>query len=260
VVKPPIGRHGVGWKPMRLQFVGCGDAFGSGGRFNTCFHVVGTEANFLIDCGATSFVGMKRLGIDPGAIDTILITHFHGDHFGGIPFLMLEAQLVSGRERPLIIAGPPGLPDRYRRAMDVAFPSSPQRPARFQLTLHEIVPNEPARVGPMRVSAFPVVHLEAAGPCVGYRIEVEGKVIAYSGDTEWTDTLVDIARDADLFICEAYTYDRKVKSHTDYATLAARLPQLQAKRVVLTHMAEEMLARIGDVPLQCASDGLVIEF
>jgi ribonuclease BN (tRNA processing enzyme) len=255
-----MGTTGEGRKPMQLQFVGCGDAFGSGGRFNTCFHVVGNGANFLIDCGATSAVAMKRLGIDPNAIDTILVSHFHGDHFGGIPFFMLEAQLVSRRERPLMIAGPPGLPDRYARAMDVAFPSSPQQPARFQLTLREIMPYEPARIGPLRVSAFPVVHVEAAGPCVGYRIEVDDKVIAYSGDTEWTDTLFDIARDADLFVCEAYTYDRKVKSHTDYATLVAHLPQLRAKRLVLTHLAEEMLARGRELPHQIASDGLVIEF
>jgi ribonuclease BN (tRNA processing enzyme) len=245
---------------MQLQFVGCGDAFGSGGRFNTCFNVVGNGTNFLIDCGATSPVAMKRLGIDPNAIDIILITHFHGDHFGGIPFFMLEAQLVTHRERPLMIAGPPGLPERYARAMEVAFPSSPQKPTRFQLTLREITPYEPARIGPLQVSAFPVVHVDAAGPCVGYRIAVDGKVVGYSGDTEWTETLVDIARDADLFVCEAYTYDRKVKSHTDYATLVAQWSRLRAKRVVLTHMAEEMLARREDVSHQLASDGLVIEF
>ena len=245
---------------MQLQFVGCGDAFGSGGRFNTCFHVAGNGTSFLIDCGATSPVAMKRLGIDANDIDIILVTHFHGDHFGGIPFFMLEAQLVTRRERPLMIAGPPGLPQRYARAMDAAFPSSPQQPARFQLTLREIVPYESACIGPLRVSAFPVVHVEAAGPCVGYRIEVDGKVLGYSGDTEWTETLIEIARDADLFVCEAYTYDRKVNSHTDYATLATHLPALRAKRLVLTHMAEEMLARRGDVPLQVASDGLTIEF
>jgi ribonuclease BN (tRNA processing enzyme) len=245
---------------MRLQFIGCGDAFGSGGRFNTCFHVVGNGANFLIDCGATSPVAMKRLGIDPNTIDTILVTHFHGDHFGGIPFFMLEAQLVAGREHPLMIAGPPGLPERYANAMDVAFPGSPQNPARFELTLREIMPYEPACIGPLRVSAFPVVHVEPAGPCLGYRIEVDDKVIAYSGDTEWTDTLLDIARDADLFVCEAYTFDRKVRSHTDYATLATHLSELRPKRLVLTHMAEEMLARRGEIPHQSASDGMVIEF
>jgi ribonuclease BN (tRNA processing enzyme) len=244
---------------MHLQFVGCGDAFGSGGRFNTCFHVVGAETNFLIDCGATSMVGLKRLGIDANAIDTILITHFHGDHFGGVPFFLLEAQLVARRERPLTLAGPPGIADRYARAMDAAFPSSPQHPAGFQLTLREIPPGEPAEIGPLRVRSFPVIHVDAAGPCLGYRVEVEGRVIGYSGDTEWTDNLLDIAREADLFICEAYTYDRKVKSHTDFATLAANLPRLGAKRLVLTHMADEMLARSRDLPHQTASDGMMIE-
>ncbi len=71
---------------MRLQFVGCGDAFGSGGRFNTCLHLTGAHANVLIDCGASSLVAMKRIGIDRNAIDAIIVTHFHADHFGGIPF------------------------------------------------------------------------------------------------------------------------------------------------------------------------------
>ena len=80
---------------MRVQFVGCGDAFGSGGRFNTCFHVETPGGNFLIDCGASSLIGMKKLGIDRNAIDLILLTHFHPDHFGGVPFFILDAQLVA---------------------------------------------------------------------------------------------------------------------------------------------------------------------
>ena len=84
---------------MRIQFLGCGDAFGSGGRFNTCFHVVGDRVNFLIDCGATSLVAMKKFSVDRNAVDTILLTHFHADHVGGIPFFVLEAQLVTKRDQ-----------------------------------------------------------------------------------------------------------------------------------------------------------------
>lgn len=80
---------------MKLTFVGCGDAFGSGGRFNTCFHIAATKTNFLIDCGASSLIAMKRFGIDRNAIDTILITHFHGDHFGGLPYFVLDAQFFQ---------------------------------------------------------------------------------------------------------------------------------------------------------------------
>ncbi len=70
---------------MQVRFVGCGDAFGSGGRQNTCFHVTGASSNFLIDCGASSLPALKRCGIVRNDIELILITHFHGDHFAGLP-------------------------------------------------------------------------------------------------------------------------------------------------------------------------------
>ena len=244
---------------MRLQFVGSGDAFGSGGRLNTCFHVAARGVNFLIDCGASSLIGLKRLQIDRNAIDLILVTHFHGDHFGGLPFFILEAHFASKRARPLTLAGPPGLPSRYAAAMDVAFPTSPHRPPGFQLELREIEIGPRTAIGNLQVTAFPVVHSEPAGPCVGYRIEVDGKVIAYSGDTEWTESLLEIGRDADLFICETYTYEKKVKGHTDLATLQRHLDSIRAKRLVLTHMSEDMLAHVDNVPYETASDGMVIE-
>ena len=60
---------------MQLRFVGCGDALGSGGRFNTCFHVTGERVNFLIDCGASSLPALKQLDTSRDEIDLILITH-----------------------------------------------------------------------------------------------------------------------------------------------------------------------------------------
>ena len=245
---------------MHLQFVGCGDAFGSGGRFNTCFHLVGETANALIDFGATSLVALKKLNIDHNAVDTILITHFHGDHFGGIPFLILDAQLVAKRTRPLTIVGPPGLAARYARVMDVAFPSFPHRPDRFSLTLTEVEIGRPITIGPLQATALPVVHADAAGPCLGYRIEVEGRVLAYSGDTEWTESLVEIGREADLFVCEAYSFDRKVKSHTDLTTQEQHLGRIAPKRLVLTHMSDDMLGRLGEVRHETAKDGMKVEF
>jgi len=244
---------------MHLQFVGCGDAFGSGGRLNTCFHVVGETANFLIDCGATALVGLRRLQIDRNAIDTILVTHFHGDHFGGVPFLLLEAQVVTKRTRPLTLAGPQGLASRYGKAMDVAFPSSPHTPTRFEFTLTEIEPGKPTELGGLRVTAFPVVHTEAAGPCLGYRIEVEGRVIAYSGDTEWTESLIPLGRNADLFICETYTREKRVPHHTNLVTLQRHLEAIQPKRLVLTHMSDDMLACLNEVPFDAAFDGMIVQ-
>ena len=60
---------------VRLLFLGSGDAFSSGGRFQTCFHLDGAGESLLIDCGATSLTALKRAGIDPGGVGFVAITH-----------------------------------------------------------------------------------------------------------------------------------------------------------------------------------------
>ncbi|WP_076864228.1 MBL fold metallo-hydrolase [Bradyrhizobium mercantei] len=242
---------------MQLRFVGCGDAFGSGGRFNTCFHVSGARVNFLIDCGASSLPAMKQLGVDRDAIDLILITHFHGDHFAGLPFFLLDAQF-SRRTRPLVIAGPKGIEAKLPEVMEVMFEHSSKTKQRFDLSVVTLEPQERRSFGDVTVTPYPVVHGESGGPSLAYRVEAEGRIICYSADTEWTDTLIPAARDADLFIAEAYTYDRMVKNHLSLKTLEAHLPAINAKRVVLTHMSDDMLGRIDDLPYTAASDGMVV--
>ena len=243
---------------MRLQFVGCGDAFGSGGRFNTCFHVSGDRINFLIDCGASSLPALKRLGISRDEIDLILITHFHGDHFAGLPFLLLDAQF-SRRTRPLVIAGPQGIEQKLPQVMEALFEHSSKTKQRFDLAVVALAPEETHSFGAVKVTPFPVVHGESGGPFLAYRIEVEGRVIAYSADTEWTETLVPLAREADLFIAEAYYYDKIVKNHLSLTTLEARLPEMQPKRLVLTHMSDDMLGRLDTLQHTVAHDGMIVE-
>jgi ribonuclease BN (tRNA processing enzyme) len=243
---------------MQFQFIGCGDALGSGGRFNTCFHVTGERANFLIDCGASSLLALKRFGIARENIDVILITHFHGDHFAGLPFLLLDAQF-SRRERPLIIAGPEGIEMRLAQAMEALFENSSKTKQKFDLSVVALQPEVTRDFGTFRVTPYPVVHGESGGPFLAYRIEVEGRTIAYSADTEWTEALIPAARDADLFVCEAYYYDRIVKNHLSLKTLEEHLPVMAPRKLVLTHMSDEMLVRIGSLPYIAASDGMIVE-
>ena len=244
---------------MQLRFVGCGDAFGSGGRFNTCFHVTGAAVNFLIDCGASSLPALKRLGIAREAIDLVLITHFHGDHFGGLPFLLLDAQFTR-RSRPLVIAGPQGIETKLANLMEALFEHSSKTKQRFDLSVVALEPEQSRTFGEVKVTPYPVVHGESGGPFLAYRVEAEGRVIAYSADTEWTETLIPAARGADLFIAEAYYYDKIVKNHLSLKTLEAHLPAINAKRLVLTHMSEDMLARLGELPYLAADDGMAVEF
>lgn len=243
---------------MQLQFVGCGDALGSGGRNNTCFHVTGERVNFLIDCGATSLPALKRLGIPRDDIDLILITHFHGDHFGGLPFLLLDAQFTR-RSRPLVIAGPPGIETRLAQLMEALFEHSSKTRQKFELSVVALEPEETRSFGAVDVTPYPVVHGESGGPFLAYRVEAEGRVIAYSADTEWTETLIPLGRDADLFIAEAYYYDKVVKNHLSLTTLQAHLAEIKPKRLILTHMSDDMLGRLETLDHMAASDGMMVE-
>ena len=243
---------------MQLRFVGCGDAFGSGGRQNTCFHVTGSHVNLLIDCGASSLPALKRLGISRDDIDLILITHFHGDHFAGLPFLLLDAQFTR-RTRPLVIAGPDGIEMRLAQVMEALFENSSKTKQRFDLSVIALEPEQTRTFGAVKVTPFPVIHGESGGPFLAYRIETEGRVIAYSADTEWTQALIRLGRDADLFIAEAYTYDKVVKNHLSLGTLEAHLAEIKPKRLVLTHMSDDMLGRLDTLAYTAASDGMIVE-
>ena len=236
-------------------FLGSGDAFGSGGRFQTCISVRTPSDMFLVDCGASSMIPIKRAGIDPVDISKILVTHLHGDHFGGIPFFILDAQLVSRRNAPLTIIGPPGIRARVMDAMEVLFPGSSAASRRFDVEFIELRPRETARIEGIDVTAFPAVNSSGAPP-YSLRVEMAGIVIAYSGDTEWTPALIEASEAADLFVCEAYFFDRKVKGHLDYSTFLSRREELSCKRIVLTHMGEEMLARAHEIEDVLAADGL----
>jgi ribonuclease BN (tRNA processing enzyme) len=243
---------------MQLRFIGCGDAFGSGGRANTCFHITGERVNFLIDCGASSLPALKRERVARDDIDLVLITHFHGDHFGGLPFLLLDAQFTR-RTRPLVIAGPEGIETRLAQVREALFENSSKTTQRFDLRVVALTPGVTQSFGAVNVTPFPVMHGESGGPFLAYRIETEGRIIAYTADTEWTETLILLGRNADLFIAEAYTYDRPVKNHLCLKALEAHLAEIKPKRLILTHMSDDMLGRLDTLDYETASDGLVVE-
>jgi len=222
---------------------------------NTCFHLSGKTTNLLIDCGATSLVGLKQQQVDVNAVQAILVSHFHGDHFGGIPFFVLHAQFFAKRTSPLIIAGPPGLKSWFERAMEITFPGALAAKRKFSVEFLELKPSEAAEIAGATVTGFANKHGVIG---FAYRIVAEGKVIAYSGDTEWTDSLIDAGHKADIFIAEAYFHDKQVPFHLDYETLVAHLPAIDPKQVVLTHMNENMLAMADTVPYDAAYDGLVV--
>jgi ribonuclease BN (tRNA processing enzyme) len=229
---------------MRVTVVGSGDAFGSGGRFQTCIALGPDDAeapsHTLIDCGATSAVALKQQGFDLNAVETVLVTHLHGDHFGGIPFLVLDGQFRR-RTGDLTVVGPPGTERRLTEAMEVCFPGATSVTRRFSVRVLEHEARTPLVTDRFTAVPFEVRH--AAG-APSYAIRVEDAAgparIAYSGDTEWTDALVEVAEGTGLFLCEGYA-PGPVRWHLDLGTLAEQRGRLTTRQLVLTHLSPAAL-------------------
>jgi ribonuclease BN (tRNA processing enzyme) len=247
---------------MRLTIVGCGDAFGSGGRTNTCFWLETAKGTLTIDFGASALPALKARQLDPNAIDAIVLSHLHGDHFGGLPFLLLDYQFLARREQPLTIAGPPGTRARLDAALEVFFPKAGGTKWRFPWTVQEIAVGIESDVLGHSLLTAEVIH-QSGAPSTALRLSDGEKTFAYSGDTEWTGALLPIAAQADLFICECYAYAGRMTGHLSWEILKPRLADLNAKRTMLTHMNPTVLARLDEIKaagVLIAADGLVFDF
>jgi ribonuclease BN (tRNA processing enzyme) len=246
---------------MKVTVLGSSDAFGSGGRLQTCFHVAHQNGEFLIDCGATSLLGLQREGLDSRRISAIFISHLHGDHFSGLAWWLIHALHVAKRTEPLTIAGPRGLEERFHTLCESVFPGSTSTPRNFDLRFLIYDEGAPLEIGSVTVSPFEVSHPSGAPP-YALRFSLDGKTLSFSGDTEWTDNLIPAASGADLFICECSAYESDAKFHLNWRTIEKNLSRLGAHRLLLTHMGPEMLANQGAVTAEgviCARDGLALE-
>lgn len=227
---------------MHVIIVGSGDAFGSGGRFQTCIALAdhaGAAPHTLIDCGSTSLTPLRQQEIDPAAISTVVVTHLHGDHFGGLPFLILDGQF-RGRTRDLTVVGPPGTSERLTAAMEALFPGSARVRRRFGVRVLDHAHARSAHVDGLTVTPYEVRHASGA-PAYAVRVESPVGSLAYSGDTEWTDALIDASDGAGLFLCEGYS-PQPIRWHLDLDTLDRNRHRLGAGELMLTHLSPAALA------------------
>jgi ribonuclease BN (tRNA processing enzyme) len=241
---------------VQLTVLGSGDAFGADGRLYSAYLVESSTATFMIDCGPTVLHGLKRCGVDPARIDFVVLSHLHGDHFGGVPFLFMDFLYQSRRTRPITIYGPPGTERRVCELFAALYQRQAVDPLPYRVSFVELQPGT-TEVQGVSIETFPVPHVTEL-TCYGFRVRVAGRSIVYSGDTGWTDELAARARGADLFICECSTFETRLPIHISYPEIAERAASLGCRRLVLSHLGAEVLAHRGEINLEIAEDGMVI--
>jgi ribonuclease BN (tRNA processing enzyme) len=242
---------------VRVTFLGTGDAFSPAGLNQAAYLIQGKGASILVDCGMTTLAAMKRYGIDSASVDAIVISHFHGDHFGGLPSLFLEYKYVKARKIPLIVAGPPDVEERCAQLCAALYPDALQT-LPFSVSYVEIEPGQNYAIGLAQVCAFPVPHTQF-DLSLGLAIFLDGRKIIYSGDSGWSGDLAAHAQGADLFICECTFFDTQMATHISHQHLAQVKDSITAKRIVLSHLGEEVLAHRNDLKFEIARDGMQVE-
>ncbi len=219
---------------MRCLFCGVGEAFDSD-RPNTSIHLHGPGQSLLLDCGFTAAAAFFRFAPDPLGLAAVYISHFHGDHFLGLPWLAVRF-LEEGRSAPLTVVGQPGVADKVWACLDLAYPSFRGR-ATFSLNFQEAEPGREIFAGGFGLR---FARGEHSTPCLAVRAEAEGAAIFYSGDGRPTPATRDLAQGADLVIQEAYVLAPGHPGHgsVDEALVLAR--EAGAPRLALVHLSRTL--------------------
>ena len=240
-----------------LVFIGTSDAFGAGGRRQSAMLLRAPGGSVLLDCGATTCQGFCDLGIERDEVDAIVISHFHGDHYAGIPILLLAALYEDERKHPLRIAGPLGVEQRVHEMAAAMCYEIEGREWPFSILFQEFRAGERIEVGPVRIDAFETRHQPHTCPH-GFLVDTGVQRIAYSGDSGWFDDLPRRVGEADLFVCECTYHSDNFDYHLSHETLVARKHEFEGGRIILTHLGGDMTDRRGQAAFETADDGLTL--
>ena len=243
---------------VRITCLGSGDAFSSGGRRMSGYFIETPESALLLDCGPTVLEAFRSLRLSAASLDMVFLSHLHGDHFGGMPFLFLHYMYIEPRTQPLRIAGSPGTESRVRSLFELTYTDTAAEGLPFDLSFIDAVPYAAIETKDIRITPFPVPH-QASPQSLGCEIIAGGQKIVYSGDSGWTEELPARTQGADIFLCECTFFESRSGTHLDYPRIMENRDRFGAKRILLTHLGQEVLERQCEVDLDMASDGLVIE-
>ena len=252
----PTARNG---SPVTVTLMGTGDAFASFGRSQSGYLIDSPAGRVLLEAGPGLMPALKSGGISTDSFDLLLISHLHGDHFAGLPFLILDFMWETRRKKMLTIAGPPRLEERTWALARTMFPHFELDKIKHKLKFVVLEPGRSARLGKFKVRAIRSPHTKP-DISLSLRIDGGGKSIVFSGDSGWNDELVEFSDGADLFLCECtYFESAHLKFHLNYPLLAANRDKFKVRRMVLTHLGREVLNREDEIALEMGYDGMKIQ-
>jgi len=243
---------------LKVILLGTGDAFGSGGCGHSAVAVVHGGRTILLDCGANLLPAADKVGLDLTGLVAVCLTHAHGDHIAGWPFLRLYYQFLHPRSEPLSLVGPPGVDRVLEQLATLLYPELDTGGRGYEVIFHAVSDGSTVAVADAELQAVSVTH-QRDHPAVGYRLSWGGRTVAFSGDTTWSEALVELAAEADLFVCECNDLEGATPVHLSYRQLEANADRFTCRRLVLTHCGPEVLAHQDELAWPVGQDGQLIE-
>jgi len=221
---------------LELSFLGSGNAFAAGGRYWSSFLA---NDRYLFDAPPTLLPHLKQRGRPLNDIEVIFLSHFHGDHFMGLPFLFLEYVYLTERRDDLWIVGPPGVEAKVEAFANQCYPEI-TREAGYHRRYVEAQPGADQFVNEIAFRSFPMNHVNDKLQCFGYRVHVGGEVIAYTGDTMFCEEIFDLAEGARVLVADCTYAEGEGPEHMGLNDLRVIRKRLSPETtILLTHLNGE---------------------
>ena len=217
---------------LEFRFIGTGNAFAPGGL---CWNGFVVNERYLFEAPPSALMVLNRIGVEANTIEAVLLSHHHGDHFLGLPSLLLHWKYM-GRQKPVSIVGPPGTQQLAKLIGEAVYPGLLD--VRFDIHWIAAQPGRTLRVADMTVEPVEVLHDDRLDVNLGYQCEIGGRRFGYTGDTAYCDAVADLARHSEVLVSECASVDDAVPIHMN---LKHDIPKVRAAMrkeslLLLTHL------------------------
>ncbi len=219
---------------IELHFLGSGNAFAPGRSYGSFL----MDGRILFEAPPTTLPTLREMGKPLEDIQYIFISHFHGDHYFGLPFIFLDHYFIIKRKKPLIIIGPKGLKKLTHTLIDLAFPDTRKRYSRnFPVEFLEVSPGKEYTLPGLTFKVFKMSHGKI--PNLGFNLAYKHKRLAYCGDTGPCPALKELLQDADIVVLEMTSIDDHYPYHLNQENILEIRRQLPSKTpLILTHLPD----------------------